>query len=225
MFNITKSFFLVVSTWTICFILFNSIVCPPVNPTPKTAQAENINETIEHDPVLNLEYNKYLREIVNVLETDPEFKKVIESASADDIKSGKIAQHLDLVGHSVRTKLDELKRQEIERLRKLISRKVALNGCKTAQIVFILVEIHFPMFYMQFEFKKKVQPHEVESLLPKHVDHENIETFEVKDLEKLIQKATYDLEEIDRMRREEFKEHEMQKEFERRQKLEVEMLV
>ena len=66
-----------------------------------------------------------------------------------------------------------------------------------------------------------MKPHEIEQLLPKHVDHENIETFEVKDLEKLIQKATFDLEEVDRIRREEFKQHEMQKEFERRQKLEV----
>jgi len=174
-------------------LLFSSVGCPPVNPTPATPGAEVVNDTLEHDPVLNLEYHKYLREIVNILETDPEFKKIIDTASADDIKTGKIAQHLDLVGHNIRTKLDELKRQEIERLRKLIQRKVALTNLK---------------------------PHEIEQLLPKHVDHENIETFEVKDLEKLIQKATFDLEEVDRIRREEFKQHEMQKEFERRQKLE-----
>lgn len=66
-----------------------------------------------------------------------------------------------------------------------------------------------------------MKPHEIEQLLPKHVDHQNIETFEVKDLEKLIQRAAYDLEEIDRLRREEFKEHEMQKEYERRKRLEV----
>lgn len=110
------------------------IVCPPVNPAPVNpaggGENEKMNETLDHDPVLQLEYHKYLREIVNILETDPEFKKIIESASADDIKSGKIAEHLDLVGHSVRTKLDELKRQEIERLKKLISRKVAMSNCE-----------------------------------------------------------------------------------------------
>lgn len=109
---------------------FSTIVCPPVTTTSTSSTThENLNETIDHDPVLQLEYNKYLREIVNVLETDPEFKKIIENASADDIKSGKIAEHLDLVGHNVRTKLDELKRQEIERLRSLISRKVKLSNC------------------------------------------------------------------------------------------------
>jgi hypothetical protein len=131
-----------------------------VNPNaPKTADATSTdhttnkaNETVEHDPILALEYHRYLREIVNVLETDPAFKQMIENASADDIKvgnnrsifsfkliasclpkpaflkSGKIASHLELVNHNVRTKLDELKRKEIERLRQLITRKVALNS-------------------------------------------------------------------------------------------------
>ena len=57
--------------------------------------------------------------------------------------------------------------------------------------------------------------------MPKHVDHGNLETFEVNDLEKLIRQATNDLEEVDKLRREEFKEHELEKEFERRQNLEV----
>jgi hypothetical protein len=115
-------------------------VCPPVNPNaPKaddtahaTTHANSANETLEHDPILSLEYHRYLREIVNVLETDPAFKQMIENASADDIKSGKIASHLELVNHNVRTKLDELKRKEIERLRQLISRKVALNSSKNS---------------------------------------------------------------------------------------------
>lgn len=108
-------------------LLVNVVVCPPVNPAAaSTPGAEVVNDTLEHDPVLNLEYHKYLREIVNILETDPEFKKIIDTASADDIKTGKIAQHLDLVGHNIRTKLDELKRQEIERLRRLLLPIVSL---------------------------------------------------------------------------------------------------
>jgi hypothetical protein len=57
-------------------------------------------------------------------------------------------------------------------------------------------------------------------MLPKHVDHQNVETFEIKDLETLIRQATFDLEEVDKMRREEFKQHEIEKEYERRKKLE-----
>lgn len=125
MLSTTRTLFL-----AIFLVALETIVCPPVNPSPTpSAGHEQLNETLDHDPVLQLEYHKYLREIVNILETDPDFKKVIESASADDIKSGKIAEQLDLVGHNVRTKLDEIKRQEIERLKKLISRKVALSNC------------------------------------------------------------------------------------------------
>ena len=122
--------------YLICFliVLINCCVCPPVNPSSNDKKDEknnadhSTNSTLENDPILSLEYHKYLREIVNVLETDPNFKQMIENASADDIKSGKIATHLDLVNHNVRSKLDELKRKEIDRLKQLIQRKIHLNN-------------------------------------------------------------------------------------------------
>lgn len=55
--------------------------------------------------------------------------------------------------------------------------------------------------------------------MPKHVDHNNIETFEENDLETLIKQASHDLEEHDRIRRGEFKQHEIEKEYQRREKL------
>lgn len=66
-----------------------------------------------------LEYGRYLQEVVAVLEEDKDFAKKLENVSADHIKSGAIAHELNFVNHNVRTKLDELKRIEIERLRKL----------------------------------------------------------------------------------------------------------
>lgn len=65
------------------------------------------------------EYERYLKEIVGLLESDPEFRKKLDAASEADIRSGKIAQELELVDHNVRNKLDELKRNELERLRNL----------------------------------------------------------------------------------------------------------
>jgi nucleobindin len=65
------------------------------------------------------EYERYLKEVVGLLESDPEFRKKLDAANEADIRSGKIAQELELVDHSVRTKLDELKRSELERLRGL----------------------------------------------------------------------------------------------------------
>ena len=61
----------------------------------------------------------------------------------------------------------------------------------------------------------------MKEFLPQHIDHINSETFGQADLEKLIQHASRDLDEIDRKREEEFKEYEMRKEFERRAKLAV----
>ena len=65
----------------------------------------------------------------------------------------------------------------------------------------------------------KVHPSEIHTLLPKHIDHNNVETFEEKDLATLIKAASNDLEENDRIRRKEFKDHELEKELERQEEL------
>ena len=72
------------------------------------------NETTDWN--LGLEYNKYLQEVVQILESDPEFRKKLESAKVDEIRDGTIAKELEYLSHGVRTKLDEIKRQELERL-------------------------------------------------------------------------------------------------------------
>lgn len=175
--------------------VLGSIGCPPVQPEAhKPNPHEKSPETNpEEDPILTLEYHKYLKEVVHLLESDPQFKELIEKASPEDIKTGKIAEKLQFVKHHVRTKLDELKRKEIGRLRELIGRKAKLNN---------------------------IHPSEIHTLLPKHIDHNNVETFEEKDLASLIKAASNDLEENDRIRRKEFKDHELEKELERQQQLE-----
>lgn len=177
-------------------VCLNSIGCPPVIPEAKaeskdTAHAETDDET---DPILNLEYHRYLKEVVNLLESDKNFKELIEKASPEDIKSGKISSQLQFVEHNIRTKLDELKRKEVDRMRQLIGRKARLHN---------------------------LEPKDIKDLIPKHIDQNNIDTFEEKDLESLIKTASNDLEEHDRLRRAEFKEHELNKEYERRKHLEV----
>jgi len=102
-------------------------------------------------------------------------------------QSGKIAQELDYVNHHVRTKLDEIKRREVERLRELANQAYELSN----------------------DIDRK------HLKVSQHLDHDNEHTFEIEDLRKLIQKTSDDLAEADRKRRGEFKEYEMQKEFER----------
>ncbi|CAG2065393.1 unnamed protein product, partial [Timema podura] len=106
--------------------------------------------------------------------------------------TGKIAQELEYVNHQVRTKLDELKRQELERLRHLASK--------------------------EFEIRNGLDREHLK-IGPEHLDHANPHTFEIEDLRKLIAKTTADLAEADKKRREEFKEYEMQKEYEKQQRL------
>ena len=46
------------------------------------------------------------------------------------MQSGDIANHLDLVSHNVRTRLDELKRQELERLRNVVRMQIRQRNGK-----------------------------------------------------------------------------------------------
>lgn len=159
---------------------------PPVTQNKEKGKAEPESDGLED----YMEYHRYLREVVNALESDPEFRQKLEKANEDDIRSGKIAHELEFVSHNVRTRLDEIKRTELERLRQLMEKKRQLQ-----------------------------ESNDVEDPTHHHLDHANPHTFEIEDLKKLIAKTTEDLAEADKKRREEFKEYEMQKEFEKQQKL------
>lgn len=137
------------------------------------------------------EYERYLKEVVNLLESDKEFRKKLDGAAEADIRSGKIAQELELVDHNVRTKLDELKRGELERLRTLAR----------------------DLYERENELDRE------HLKIAEHIDHENEHTFEIDDLKKLILKTGEDLAEADRRRRDDFKQYELQKEFEKQEHL------
>ncbi|KAI7802744.1 nucleobindin 2b precursor [Triplophysa rosa] len=143
-----------------------------------------------------LHYDRYLREVVDFLEKDPHFRDKLHNTDMEDIKVGKLAKELDFVSHHVRTKLDELKRQEVNRLRTLIKVKQDLDGERG-------MTVDHQGLLKQFE----------------HLNHMNPHTFEVDDLDRLIKSATNDLENFDKDQHEEFKKYEMMKEHERRERL------
>ncbi|XP_054616524.1 nucleobindin-1 isoform X2 [Dunckerocampus dactyliophorus] len=143
-----------------------------------------------------LYYDRYLREVIEVLETDPHFREKLQTANTEDIKNGRLSKELDLVSHNVRTRLDELKRQEVSRLRMLLKAKLDSTNTQSLQMDHVSL-------LKQFE----------------HLDPHNQNTFEAKDLELLISTATKDLENYDAERHEEFKRYEMLKEHERREYL------
>jgi len=169
-------------------VAFSPIFSLPVTKTTKKPVEEPAD--LQH----NLEYERYLKEIVTALESDPDFRQKLNDASEDDIRTGNIAHQLEYVNHQVRSKLDEIKREEMERLRAYATLQYKLNNG--------IDENHL-----------KVQV--------AHVDHENAHTFEIEDLKRLILKTSEDLNAADKARREEFKQYELQKEYEKQEKLRV----
>ncbi|XP_069553710.1 nucleobindin-2a isoform X1 [Brachyistius frenatus] len=143
-----------------------------------------------------LHYDRYLREVIDFLEKDQHFREKLHNTDMEDIKQGKLAKELDFVSHNVRTKLDELKRQEVNRLRTLIKAKQDLEGGNE-------IAVDHQALLKQFEYLNHMNPH----------------TFEVDDLDRLIKSATKDLENYDKERHEEFKKYEMMKEHDRQEHL------
>uniref|UniRef100_A0A3Q2XRW5 Nucleobindin 2a n=1 Tax=Hippocampus comes TaxID=109280 RepID=A0A3Q2XRW5_HIPCM len=148
---------------------------------------------IEDAPDTGLHYDRYLREVIDFLEKDEHFREKLHNTDMEDIKQGKLAKELDFVSHHVRTKLDELKRQEVNRLRTLIKARHDLED----------IAVDHQALLKQFEYLNHMNPH----------------TFEVDDLDRLIKSATNDLENFDKERHEEFKRYEMMKEHDRREHL------
>ncbi|CAH1968832.1 unnamed protein product [Acanthoscelides obtectus] len=166
-------------------IIIQICVAPPV--TQKKEDEADITGLEDY-----MEYHRYLKEVVNALESDPDFRKKLEKADEHEIKSGKIAEELEFVSHHVRTRLDEIKRVEMERLKQLVEQKKKLEDPNNS------VD---------------------EDPLHNHLDHSNPHTFEIEDLKKLIAKTTEDLAEADKLRKEEFKHYELEKEYKKMEKL------
>ncbi|KAL0902305.1 hypothetical protein ABMA27_000207 [Loxostege sticticalis] len=169
-------------------VVLHCSYAPPVTPEKKDSE-------IKDDLEEYMEYHRYLQEVVQALESDPDFRERLEKADEDDVRSGKIAEQLDFVNHNVRTKLDEIKRRELDRLRHLATK--------------------------QYELTNELDAHQGKVPSNEHLDHGNPHTFEIEDLKRLIKKTTADLQAADKKREQEFKEYEMQKEFEKHQKLET----
>jgi len=166
---------------------------PPVQQTQQTQHGgddkPHENETAK-DLDLGVDYNRYLQEVVQVLESDPEFRKKLETSDVEKIRDGSIAHELEMVNHNLRTQLDNVKRKEMDRLRQLAMK--------------------------QFELNNGIDHKNLK--VPNHLDMSKIK-FEVEDLKKLIKATTDDLEEADKQRREEFKRYEMEKRFEKDERL------
>ncbi|CAN0169216.1 unnamed protein product [Lampetra fluviatilis] len=138
------------------------------------------------------QYERYLREVIDVLETDNGFRQRLQAANLADLKAGgSLSVQLGLVSHAVRSQLNEVKRREVGRLRALLhAQHDARNGVKL--------------------------DHHALLRQAAHLDSDNPHSFQSSDLERLIGTATRELEALDVRQHAEFRRHELAKEHERR---------
>uniref|UniRef100_A0A8C6SIR6 Nucleobindin 2a n=1 Tax=Neogobius melanostomus TaxID=47308 RepID=A0A8C6SIR6_9GOBI len=186
-------------------VMLLQLVCVETVPISIDKTKVKEPEQVETPPAsvdTGLHYDRYLREVIDFLEKDQHFREKLHNTDMEDIKQGKLAKELDFVSHNVRTKLDELKRQEVNRLRTLIKAKQDIEGGND-------IAVDHQALLKQFE----------------HLNHINPHTFEVEDLDRLIKSATKDLENYDKDRHEEFKTYEMMKEHDRLDKAKLAPLI
>ncbi|UXI22025.1 Aminopeptidase N precursor [Sarcoptes scabiei] len=197
----------------------------------KTEIEEDVNKIHDDDTVdkeiddLGLEYGRYLQEIVKVLDEDPVFAKKLENVTHEQIMSGHVAGIIDQVAPEIRSRLDELKRVEMERLRKLLAREHKLE--EEMEDEQHRQKIGDGSYDLESGRRwRTVISHNKLPTLPKlddsvaaHIDHSNPHSFEAEDLQKLILKATKDLDELDKKRRRDFKQYEMEKEIQYQESL------
>ena len=75
-------------------------------------------------------YDAYLQEVIKVLEKDEEFRKKMENVNFEDVKIATFSKELNNVAKHVRDELDNLKRNEVNRIRKLLKAKARMDEGK-----------------------------------------------------------------------------------------------
>uniref|UniRef100_A0A915DMD9 EF-hand domain-containing protein n=1 Tax=Ditylenchus dipsaci TaxID=166011 RepID=A0A915DMD9_9BILA len=172
-------------------LLVGLVVCPP--PNRQTVEQQATNNKVEeehktqqeqaedHDSQYKFAYSKYLELVVKILESEPKFQERIKGMNEEEIKSGKIADHIDDLGTEVFDQLTKAKIAEIDRLREEIQKQIEKDGDA-----------------------KNIA-------MPEHLDVNDWEKFGKEDLRKLIKKTVMDMNAIDEKRKENFKKYELEK--------------
>ncbi|TKS70205.1 Nucleobindin-2 DNA-binding protein NEFA [Collichthys lucidus] len=157
-----------ISCWTLLLVQLLCLEAVPISmDKTKVKEPEKTPEESPASVDTGLHYDRYLREVIDFLEKDQHFREKLHNTDMEDIKQGKLAKELDFVSHHVRTKLDELKRQEVNRLRTLIKAKQDLEGGND-------IAVDHQALLKQFEYLNHMNPH----------------TFEVDDLDRLIKSGS-----------------------------------
>ena len=137
---------------------------------------------------MNDEYVRYLNEVGQVLKEDVTFIQLfIHKATNQQLIDGSVAEMIQQVAPNIRSRLDELKRIELDRLRKLALKKHKLEEDDIRRWRTIDAESnHVPR---------------IDLLDVSNLNHRNYHTFEKEDLQRLITHASQNLKKLDKKRR------------------------
>jgi len=138
--------------------LIGKLIAPPVDIKISEEQTTLSPDDFRSDPDYRLEYERYLQEVVQLLESDADFKSKLEKAKPEDIDSGKIANELAFVNHGIRDKLNEAKRREVERINEALA-KLALETTSIHSDVISDHRDHFDHKLEKFEMEDLKKTH------------------------------------------------------------------
>jgi len=143
-------------------------------------------------------YDEYLKAVITILEKDEDLREKMEAGDLSHLKISELTDfdEINELAQHLRDELDDLKRTEVERIRKLLKAQSRLNQGKKVNVEALVNDV------------------------AGHIDPENVENFSLKDLNRLIKSVAADMGNFDAKRHQQFKEYEMHKAMEREDKLE-----
>ncbi|KAI6177668.1 EF-hand domain-containing protein [Aphelenchoides bicaudatus] len=181
------------------FLIFGSFAILYIQAPPPNRQAAQTADQTTHAPNQQQaggdpnhhqqQQQEDSKPSLKILEGNEKFRERIKGMNEDEIKTGKIADHIDDLGKEVFDELTKAKLAELERLREQIDSDLKKHGDAS-----------------------KIE-------VPDHIDVYQWENFHKEDLRKLITKTVSHMEKIDEQRREQFKEYELKKKAEEDHKL------
>ncbi|XP_002730932.1 nucleobindin-2-like [Saccoglossus kowalevskii] len=181
--------------WLILAAAITVLYSAPVN-----VNENEVDDKDFEDSFLLLDYRSYFRQVGEILTDDPVILDELKKLSDHDIESGNVSHVLQFAHKTIRDKLDELKSEEINRLRSGISKsfKAARESNATAA--------------MKESIANSIKDY------TGHIEMK-MQEFRPEDLQLLIKKAHEDITRINQLRKDDFKKGAMEKEIQRRKEL------
>ena len=167
-----------------------------------TSTARKIHETIKFRRIQNIFSKALIKAVIAILEKDEKLQLKMEEAEIDDpshthLKLGALQEFEEIhdLAQHLKDELDEVKRNEVERIRKLLKAENKLQAGKKVNFETLINDVGG------------------------HMDTANPKaSFGMNDLKALIGRVAADMTDFDEKRHQKFKEYEMHKVIEEEKK-------